>query len=126
MTKYELQSFVGQNLRRISLEQGLTIEQVAERVGISTTFYSNLECGNKMMSVETMWKLANVLCVSADAILLGDDSDERIKSIDMLLRNQSSENLEFIEKLIRLCVSDLPKEKKLQEGVMAQDECGTE
>lgn len=126
MTKDELQAIIGQNLRKIRTEQKLTIEQVAERVGISTTFYSNLESGNKMMSVETLRKMTDTLCVSADALLYKADADNRIRSIHMLLRDQSPENVAFIEKLVRLCVNDLPQEKKAEEGVNGRDECRTE
>ena len=108
MTKQELQTTLGQNLRRVRLEQHLTIEQAAERVGISTTFYSNLECGNKMMSLVTFHKLSEVLGVSADTLMYGAvDTNERIKNLDTLLRDQTPEKIAFIEKMIRLCVSEL-------------------
>lgn len=126
MTKDELQMIIGQNLRRIRTEHKLTIEQVSERVGISTTFYSNLESGNKMMSVETLRKITDALNVSADALLYEDNADTRLRSIDMLLRDQSAENISFIEKLVRLCVNDLPQENKSEEGVTNQNECRTE
>lgn len=126
MTKDELQVMIGQNLRKIRLEQKLTIEQVAERVGISTTFYSNLESGNKMMSVETLRKITDALSISSDALLYKVDAASRLRSIEMLLRDQSPENIAFIEKLIRLCVNDLPQEKKAEEGVTGRDDCRTE
>lgn len=126
MTKDELQMVIGHNLRRIRTEHKLTIEQVSERVGISTTFYSNLESGNKMMSVETLRKITDTFSISADALLYKDDADMRLRSIDMLLRDQSAENIAFIEKLVRLCVNDLPQEKKSVEGVTDQNECRTE
>lgn len=125
MTKQELQTTLGRNLRRIRTEQNLTIEQLAERVGISTTFYSNLECGNKMMSVETLWKLTDALGVGSDALMQGPEPDERQKRIGSLLRDQPEENLVFIERLIRLCVNDLPTPKTIQEGVLARDDAGT-
>lgn len=126
MTKDELQVVIGQNLRKIRTEQKLTIEQVSERVGISTTFYSNLESGNKMMSVETLRKMTDALCISADALLYRDGADNRIRSINMLLRDQSAENITFIEKLVRLCVNELPQAKKPEEEVTGRDECRTE
>lgn len=116
MRKDELQLVIGQNLRRIRLEQKLTIEQAAERVGISTTFYSNLESGNKMMSIETLRKVTDALCISADALLYKEDAGNRIRNIEMLLRDQSAENIAFIEKLVRLCVNDLPQEKNRRKG----------
>lgn len=126
MTKQELQIILGKNLNKARIERRMTREELAEKVGISTTFCANLECGNKMMSVETLFRLTDALCISADSLLFGENKDEKCKSIDMLLRDQSLENIAFIEKLVRLCVNDLPHENKTEEGVTGQDECGTE
>lgn len=54
MTKEEMQKTIGHNLMRQRLAQNITREQISEKVGISTTFYANLECGNKMMSLVTL------------------------------------------------------------------------
>lgn len=124
MTKQELQRILGQNLRKARMEQNLTIEQLAEKVGISTTFYSNLECGNKMTSIVTLRKLADTLCVSTDSLLYCEEPGEKLKNINMLLSSQSTENIAFIEKLIRLCISSLPAAENRKEGVWDQNECG--
>ena len=116
MTKQELQTVIGQNLRKARLGQRLTIEQVSERVGISTTFYSNLECGNKMMSLITFQKLTEVLGVSASTLLSNGKEDMHIKDIEMLLREQPPEMLAFVEKLLRLCVNDFPLLSLPKEG----------
>lgn len=125
MTKQDLQATLGRNLRRYRTEQGLTIEQLAEKAGISITFYSNLERGNKMLSVETLLKLSNVLCVSIDALLSDREPDERTKSIEMLLQNLPAENIAFIEQLVRVCVNDYFRQKTLQEGVLVPHDAGT-
>ena len=108
MTKQELQTMVGRNLRRARLEQQMTIDQVAERAGISTTFYSNLECGNKMMSLLTFQKLTEVLCISADDLLKEDAVPEPSEKIERLVRGQSPGVQAFLEKLLRLCADELP------------------
>ena len=121
MTKQELQVMLGNNLRRARQAQNLTIEQVAEQAGISTTFYSNLEWGNKIMSLPTLYRLMEVLCVSPEGLLLADGPNEQIRNIEMLLRGRTPEELAFIEKLIRLCVTSLPKQSNSQE-VTGQNE----
>ena len=108
MTKQELQTVIGNNLRKVRLEQHLTIEQVAERVGISTTFYSNLECGNKMMSLVTFQKLTEVLGVNPNCLLDSNTDTPSTGNIEMLLRGQSPQSLAFVEKLLRLCASEFP------------------
>lgn len=126
MVKQELQKVMGRNLYRIRTQQSMTREELAEKVGISATFYANLECGNKMMSMVTLRKLTDVLCVSSDSLLYENRPNERITSIQMLLQNQPDELVAFAEKIIRLCVSELPKDDHAitEEGVAVQDGCG--
>ena len=116
MTKQELQTVIGRNLRKARLNQHLTIEQLSEQVGISTTFYSNLECGNKMMSLLTFQKLTEVLGVSASTLFGNETDDMHIKDIETLLREQPPQMLAFVEKLLRLCVNDLPLLSLPKEG----------
>lgn len=106
MTKEELQKLIGQNLYRIRTSQNMTREELAAKVGISTTFYANLESGNKMMSMVTLRKMADVLCVSTDSLLYDDRPNERIHSIQMLLRDQPDRVSSFSEKMIRLYISE--------------------
>lgn len=58
MDKNELQTIVGRNLQRCRANAGLTQEQVAEQAGISTSFYANLERGNRCMSAPVLRALA--------------------------------------------------------------------
>ena len=109
MTKQEMQVVLGQNLRKCRLDQRLTIEKLSEKVGISVTFYSNLESGKKMMSVETLWKLTDALSISADTLLHGGEPESRIKNIELLLENQSPEELAAIEELIRFWIAHRTK-----------------
>ena len=104
MQKHDLQQIIGNNLRRIRIDSGLTREQLAEKVGVSTTFYANLECGNKMMSVITLRKLADALGVSTDALLYEERPCENIDRIQMILRTQPASLVTFSERLIQLCV----------------------
>ena len=61
MSKQEMQARYGRKIQEARKERHMTREELADRVGISTTFCANLECGNKMMSVETLDKLSEVL-----------------------------------------------------------------
>ncbi len=126
MVKQDLQTLVGNNIRAARLARNLTREELAEKVGISTTFYANLECGNKMMSIITLRKLSDVLCVSVDALLYGNAPDERIKGIERCLNKLTPENLEFVENLVRMCAENLPGERKKHEEVARSNDNRTE
>lgn len=111
MSKQEMQALFGLRIQQARKEQHMTREELADRVGISTTFCANLECGNKMMSVETLDKLSEVLGVSTD-FLMGKTSDNsRIQNIVLMLKDQPEEVITFVEKMVRLCINDLPREK---------------
>ena len=61
MSKQEMQARYGRKIQEARKERHMTREELADRVGISTTFCANLECGNKMMSVETLYELFTLL-----------------------------------------------------------------
>ena len=107
MRKHDLQQIIGCNLQRIRIDRGLTREQLAEKANVSTTFYANLECGNKMMSVVTLRKLADALGVSTDALLYEKRECEEIDRIQAMLRTQPASVAAFSERLIRVCVDSL-------------------
>lgn len=130
MTKQELQKNIGNNLMRQRIALNLTREQLSEKVGISTTFYANLECGNKMMSLQTLQKLADALCVSTDVLLRGSDTGSRILNIEKLLQDQPEAYVAYIENMIRLSLKAIPQlfadsQKIVDEGVQVTDECTT-
>ena len=60
---------IGQNIRKYRRAAGLSQEQLAERVWISTTHMSHIETGSTKLSLPVLVDLANALCVSIDEIL---------------------------------------------------------
>ena len=118
-----MQKLIGHNLMRQRLAQNITREQISEKVGISTTFYANLECGNKMMSLVTLRKLADALCVSTDVLLYGDHTSGHICSIEKLLSNQSEHCVAYIENVIRLTLNILAQIENEDGEVSEQHEC---
>ena len=116
MMKKELQKIIGQNLLHARTRLGLTQEDLADKVEISTTFYANLECGNRMMSIVTLRKLADVLCVSTDSLLYDDRPNAQIHSIQMMLQDQPDQVVSLSEKIIRACVDELSPIDNTKEG----------
>lgn len=78
----------------------LTQEQLAERLGVSTQMISNLELGKKAIRPENLIRLCNVLNVSADFILTGNDSNSSISSLFEKLNRLSSEELSLVEGIV--------------------------
>ena len=59
-----MRKLVGQNVRRIRLEKGLTQEKFSEISGFSQQYVSGLETGHRNPTVVTLYELAEALGVS--------------------------------------------------------------
>ena len=106
MDKNERLKILGNNLRKFREQQGITQEKLAEKAGISTSFYANLERGNRGMSIFVLADLAQTLGVSIDSLLMEDNPDGRINNINTLLRNQLQSFIMTMESIIRLCIEE--------------------
>lgn len=60
----DMRKLVGQNVRRIRLEKGLTQEQFCELSGFSQQYVSGLETGRRNPTIVTIYELATALSVS--------------------------------------------------------------
>lgn len=91
---------IGKKIKRFREELGISQEAAAERCGISPSFYSNIERGVKIMSLETFVSICKAFFISAD-YLLSDDLPET----DEILLHTISEAKKFgsaqYEKYIR-------------------------
>ncbi len=60
---------IGQRIRKIRKARGLSQEQLAEKVGISTTHMSHIETGNTKLSLSVFVGIAAALKVQTDFLL---------------------------------------------------------
>jgi len=70
---------VGQRLQYIRTNNGLTLDQLAERAGISKSFLWEVEHDNSGISGENLLRVANALGASLDFLLRGDPAPENYK-----------------------------------------------
>lgn len=94
---YEL---LGRKIRQQRKEKKYTLEQLAEKLDVSTTFIGQIERAKGIPSLETLVKIANVLEISTDSLLFGD-------------LNNKSGHKHFIEKVEELTETFTPNEKEL-------------
>ena len=95
---------MGKNVARYRRLSGLTQAELAERVSVSTAFISRVERGEKMVRVQTLYAISQVLGVSCDALLGEECPETHLRNIEKLLAAQPAEYLAGIEKVIRACV----------------------
>ncbi len=78
---------IGQNIRQIREDAGLTQERLADILGIGDKHVSAIERGAVGLSLPTLMRICEALSVSADRVLFGarDDVDRRSADIHMLM-----------------------------------------
>ncbi|MCL1964898.1 MAG: helix-turn-helix domain-containing protein [Firmicutes bacterium] len=64
---------MGRRIRAFRKEQGMTQAELAESVGISTSFMGHIERGSRVSSLETMLKLSETLNVTLDMLVTGKE-----------------------------------------------------
>lgn len=77
---------IGQRIRQIRKARGLSQDQLAEQVGISTVHVSHIENANTKLSLPVFVRLTEVLQVPADELLQGAVPVRRRQAEEDILR----------------------------------------
>lgn len=83
---------MGMRIREQRKKLGLTCAQLAEKMHLGPKFVTDLETGSKGMSLKTFFHLVQVLEMSADYLLFGDQYKGRRKLL-YEIRSYYLENL---------------------------------
>lgn len=99
---------IGSRLREARNMVKLTQEQLAEKVGIGTTYLSDIERGAKFPSLSLFIKIVDALGVSSDFILRGEIEagkncvyDDITRKLDGLTPKQSQGAADLIDAYIK-------------------------
>ena len=76
---------IGQRIRKCRKAQQLSQEELAEKIGISTTHMSHIETGNTKLSLPVLVALADELEVRTDDLLFATPEGGRSAEIEELL-----------------------------------------
>ena len=92
---------IGKRIKNEREKNGITREKFAELIGISTTYLSQLELGQRTSSLNTTVKIANVLNISLDYLIHGNsavkvDRNELIK----LINNADNKDLLVLKQIL--------------------------
>ena len=107
-----LLSDIGKRIKQARQAKGLSQMELAEAVGISVSFLSNIEVGRQSMNIRTLIAISDILDVSTDWILRNDTraatsvtAEEIAKELDgctlrergLLLRQMQMMKESFVE-----------------------------
>ena len=75
---------IGKFIQKRRKEKRLTQSELAEKLDVSTKFCSDIELGIKGISIQTLAKLSDLLCLRTDYILFGDEQPEHTAELEMM------------------------------------------
>nr|WP_275976876.1 helix-turn-helix domain-containing protein [Polyangium aurulentum] len=89
----------GARLRELRMEQGMTLDELAEASGLSLRHLSCLENGQIMMGLTVLAALSTALRLPLVCFVIFPDEDERDRFVDMLRKMSPDQLREFQEKI---------------------------
>lgn len=92
VSKKDLQCTIGKNIRDARKTCGYTKEVLAEKAEISVEHITQVERGDKMMSVPSHVRMAEALHVSVDALIYEHAANDARQSIAQLLVSVSEDD----------------------------------
>ena len=103
---------IGQRVRKYRKAHQLSQEELAERVGISTTHMSHIETGNTKLSLPVLAALATDLEVGADDLLIETSRTSRGEAVEdvlSILDGCSAQQLKVIKDIITAAKRSMDK-----------------
>lgn len=97
---------IGRRIQARRKQQGLTQEQLADRMNVSIQMVSNLERGNKAIKIENLINLCQILNVSTDYILTGKETQNDFHALAERIQKLSQTNRKMIEMLVDYCIEE--------------------
>ena len=107
---------LGAKIRQKRQVLGLTQERVSEKLDLSESFYSRIERGERVLSVETLMKIANFYNLSLDYLLLNTvrSSIADIQAdLDDIFASVTPSQKPFLLSLLRVQAKNIDKLDKL-------------
>jgi len=80
----------GDRIRELREQQGLTLDQLASRVGTTKGFLSDVENGKRGVSNENLLRLAQALGASVDYLMTGNQAQSAITPAVVIPRELST------------------------------------
>src|SRR3954471_15921372 len=65
----DLTPVVGENLRRLRAQRGLSLEKLAQESGVSRAMLGQIELGQSAPTINVLWKIASALGVTFSALI---------------------------------------------------------
>ncbi len=97
--KQELDSLIGNNIRRERLRAGYTQDQFSELIGIGSKSLSAVERGQVGISLLTLRRICKVLSVSSNIILFESTPQNDVQAISECLKTLTPHQFSIAQKV---------------------------
>ncbi len=107
-----LKKELGEKIKRVRKQRGLTQEQLSEMVDISPRNLSNIELGVSFVKAETLERIIDALNISTEELFANNHiktNHELIREIDSFINKAKDDTrtLEKIYKILKCVVEDV-------------------
>lgn len=92
---------LGQRIRQIRRQHDLTQAELADAIGVSTSFIGHIERGTRVLSMETFVQLCVALATDPNTLLGAGEKEIRAITLNSQEREQLGKLLQYAAKLIR-------------------------
>lgn len=106
---------VGKRIRTQREYLGYSREKLAEYLGVTPKFCSDIELGLKGMSMQTLCNMSQILNLPVDYILFGTEHNTAFDGIIRLLSQLDPESVKYAEEILKnfvLATTDHASRKK--------------
>ena len=93
---------IGRNIRTARHEKGLRQAEMADRLGISTTHYSNLERGSRNISLSLLYGICLILNTSIEEILEGSSDNVQIAHVGVKHKDSMQSTNDWLDSMQNL------------------------
>ena len=110
---------IGSHIKYYRNKRGYSQAELAEKIGSSVPYISYVETGKKQIGVEYLVRIAEVLNVSVDGLLMGNtmtDKESALEILDELFRDTSPYEKAIIIETARSAKQTLRKYSTLSDG----------
>ena len=103
---------LGRNIQKYRLAKGMTQDIAAEKSGLSTNYFRQIELGNKVPRLETFLRIANTLDVSTDLRCTGNvnrSPEIRSSELSNKMSGLTSQQKEYVLDVLETLVEGMKK-----------------
>ena len=100
-------TLLGRNIAAKRTKNGLTQEQLAEKINVSTVFISQIETAVRKPSLETIYKISLTLNTTIDTLIGNENTQVKYDEILNFLHGRNKDELCFITCILREICANL-------------------